>query len=113
MIRDTEESVAGRTRQKPVYCLPAQGSLSTCDTRVWFCLLYTSTGPHYCILANSSQGSTRLRLTERPGRAAGSAHRGMTQGPEAWERPVASVSYRLPLMVRDLVGSRPGFSGAR
>lgn len=27
MIRDTEESMAGRTRQKPAYCLPAQGSL--------------------------------------------------------------------------------------
>lgn len=27
MIRDMEESMAGQTRQKPVYCLPAQGSL--------------------------------------------------------------------------------------
>lgn len=88
-------------------------SLSTGNTRVRLCLLHMGTGPHYCILVKGSQGSTRLRLTDRPGRATGSDHRGLTHGLKAWERPMASASYRLPLMVRDLAGTKPGFSGAR
>lgn len=111
-------------------------SLSTGDTRNRLRLLLMGLGPHSSVLAKGNQESTRLRLTDRPGRATGgpghsrdlpaqalpvrsratkaSARTQMSDhGREACERPTASGSYWLPLTVGSPAGTSSGFPGAR